>query len=697
MMKKILAVVLAAALALGFVPVLRQEAAADSTKLIAFTFDDGPSYYTSQLLDGLESRGVVATFFMCGVNGASGTSNYQSLLTRMYNDGCQLANHTWDHSYLSSMSSSSIRSAVSKVEAYLFQAVGGQYTDFVRTPGGQNNATIRSSVGTPIIYWSLDTEDWRYRNEDTVYNTIIKYASDGDIVILHDLYPTSVKAALRAIDTLKSKGFEFVTVTELLRRRGITAKAGTVYTSAASSGTTLPAYAAPTMSATVDEASRTISVACSTKDSGVTLYYTLDGTKPTLASTKYEGPIHITDPATITVAGIDAYATRTPITQYTVMGYPVSAPTASYSTDTKLVTLSTTTPDATIYYTTDGSTPTTSSTRYTAPIQVSANLRSIAVKQGYLNSEVSSFTFDIMKNGAYFTDVFSSAWYFNAVSETVADGIMQGVGGQLFAPEATLTRAMLTQIIYNMEGKPSYTASGSFSDVAAGSWYYDAITWAAEKGIVMGYGGGRFGPNDNITREQLVTIFYRYVGEHRGMDVSAVSDLSSYSDVSAISAYAREAMGWAVGAGLISGLGDGRLAPTGLATRAQVAQVYLNYRDKVAPNLKPAPEPTAEPTPEPASEEPAESAEPAETTEPAATEEPVETAEPTMTEEPTGTEKPTVTEEPAESEEPADTSEPAETAEPEATEETSVTAEPVPTPEPDAEITPVDSPEPEAA
>ena len=262
MMKKILAVLLAAVMTFGLVPVMRQEALADGSKLIAFTFDDGPSYYTSQLLDGLEARGVVATFFMCGINGASGTSNYQSLLPRMYDDGCQLANHTWDHSYLANMSSSNIRSAVSRVEAYLFQALGGSYTDFVRTPGGQNNSNIRSSVSAPIILWSLDTEDWRYRNEDTVYNTIVRNASDGDIVLMHDLYPTSIRGALRAVDTLKSKGFEFVTVAELFRRRGITPKSGTVYTGAPNRGTTLDPYKAPTMSAYVDEASGKVRVTC---------------------------------------------------------------------------------------------------------------------------------------------------------------------------------------------------------------------------------------------------------------------------------------------------------------------------------------------------------------------------------------------------------------------------------------------------
>ena len=506
--KRILIILLIAALCATGIPAMTTRAAADGAKLVAFTFDDGPNQYTSQLLDGLEARGVVATFFMNGSNGAGGVSNYASLLPRMYNDGCQLANHTWDHTYLASLSSSAIVSEVTRVETYLYNAVGGTYRDFVRTPGGQLNSTIRSSVGAPIILWSVDTNDWRYRDESTVYSNIVNGVSDGSIVLMHDLYITTVRAALRAIDTLKAQGYEFVTVAELMRRRGITPQNGSVYYSAPNEGINLPAYSAPNVTMTIS--GDDIRVAASSSADGVTIYYTTDGSTPTLASNRYTGPVAVKGSGTLTFCGIDAYATRTP----------------AYSV--------------------------------------------------YLM---------VTRSGSVFIDVPASAWYREAVDETVTDGVMQGVGSARFSPSGTLTRAMLTQLIYNMEGQPAVTGGSAFSDVSPSEWYYDAIEWAEKSGIVNGYGDGRFGPNEPVTREQLVTIFYRYAGTFLGYDTSARSDLNGYTDTGRISAYAVDAMRWAVGTGLITGMGDGTLAPAGRASRAQVAQIYVNYRDNVLGSL----------------------------------------------------------------------------------------------------------------
>jgi hypothetical protein len=155
---------------------------------------------------------------------------------------------------------------------------------------------------------------------------------------------------------------------------------------------------------------------------------------------------------------------------------------------------------------------------------------------------------------------------------------MNGMSEDLFEPNRELTRAMMVQILYNIEGRPG-AGSQPFPDVSAGAWYADAVAWAAASGIVYGFQDGSFGPKKPITREQMITILYRYTGDYNGCDVSGTGDLSAFSDADRIGSYALDSMSWAVGSGYIQGMGDGILAPKGTATRAQVAQLFMNYLD----------------------------------------------------------------------------------------------------------------------
>ena len=131
---------------------------------------------------------------------------------------------------------------------------------------------------------------------------------------------------------------------------------------------------------------------------------------------------------------------------------------------------------------------------------------------------------------------------------------------------------MLATVLWRMEGQPAPTGANAFTDVAAGQWYTEAVTWAAEQGIVTGIGNGLFDPNGDITREQLAVMLYRYAG-----GAAAGADLSAYPDASSVSSWAVEAMGWAVSNGILSGNEAGQLSPGGAATRAEVAQMLLNY------------------------------------------------------------------------------------------------------------------------
>ena len=157
---------------------------------------------------------------------------------------------------------------------------------------------------------------------------------------------------------------------------------------------------------------------------------------------------------------------------------------------------------------------------------------------------------------------------------------MSGVSGGRFAPDDTLTRAMLVQTLYAMEGRPA-SASAGFADVASGDWYASAVNWAAANGVVSGVSETGFGPNNALTREQLALILYRFA-QYKGYDVTGTSDLTAYADGSSVSGWAAEAMSWAVNAGLISGVGGNQIAPTGTASRAQVAQILMNFCENVA-------------------------------------------------------------------------------------------------------------------
>ena len=179
-----------------------------------------------------------------------------------------------------------------------------------------------------------------------------------------------------------------------------------------------------------------------------------------------------------------------------------------------------------------------------------------------------------------FADVPASAWYYNAVEYVYENGLMSGVSGGRFAPNDTLTRAMLVQTLYAMEGRPA-AASAGFADVASGDWYASAVNWAAANGVVSGVSETGFGPNNALTREQLALILYRFA-QYKGYDVTGTSDLAAYADGSSVSSWAAEAMGWAVDAGLISGVGGNQIAPTGTASRAQVAQILMNFCENVA-------------------------------------------------------------------------------------------------------------------
>jgi hypothetical protein len=172
-----------------------------------------------------------------------------------------------------------------------------------------------------------------------------------------------------------------------------------------------------------------------------------------------------------------------------------------------------------------------------------------------------------------FRDVSTGAWYHSAVDFAVKNGLMNGVAADRFAPESGFTRAMLVTVLHRAAGTPKAKAA-PFTDVPAGQWYAEAVNWAYETGIVNGVAPDRFDPEAPITREQLVTILFRYAGDE------ARASLDTFPDAGEVSDYAREAMSWAIARGLVNGIArddTAYLSPRGGATRAQVAAILMRF------------------------------------------------------------------------------------------------------------------------
>lgn len=186
-----------------------------------------------------------------------------------------------------------------------------------------------------------------------------------------------------------------------------------------------------------------------------------------------------------------------------------------------------------------------------------------------------------------FTDVKETDWFFKGVEYVVDKGVMSGVSENEFAPAGKLTRAMLVQMLYNMESRPACDAENAFMDVPVGQWYTDAVIWANDEKIVSGMGDGLFAPNMEITREQMVAMLYNYA-KYKGYDVTASADLSAFADTASVSTWAQPAMQWAVAEGYISGMGDSQLAPQGTATRAEIASVIMRFMEATAESAETA-------------------------------------------------------------------------------------------------------------
>lgn len=199
----------------------------DPTKpMVAITYDDGPGPYTERLLDYLEQNNAVATFFLVGQN----IPRYKDTVKRAYQLGCEIGNHTWNHSYLSRLSAGGIQSQISQTNAQI-RALTGQSTILVRPPYGAYNSSVLSNIGAPAITWSIDTRDWEHRNSARTISNVMSKVRDGDIILMHDIHKSTVDAAATLIPKLKSAGYQLVTVSQLAEYKNKSLVSGQAYSS----------------------------------------------------------------------------------------------------------------------------------------------------------------------------------------------------------------------------------------------------------------------------------------------------------------------------------------------------------------------------------------------------------------------------------------------------------------------------------
>ena len=199
----------------------------------------------------------------------------------------------------------------------------------------------------------------------------------------------------------------------------------------------------------------------------------------------------------------------------------------------------------------------------------------------YKNLTLNSRIVATFTGAMLFLDVRREDWFYSDVRYVVEHGLFHGTTQDLFSPNAPMTRGMLVTVLYRLAESPKVAGNSGFADVAADKYYADAVSWAAENGIVSGVSDGRFAPDSKVTREQLAAILYRYARDKR-YDTEKTADLTGFADYEQIYGYAAEALSWANAEGLVSGRSETALSPQGQATRAEVAAILHRFAENVA-------------------------------------------------------------------------------------------------------------------
>ena len=576
-MKRMTALLLAAVMFLSLLPVLAPEAeAAPVGRLIALTFDDGPSgRYTGELLDGLKERGVSATFFVLGEM----ASYNRRLVRRAYQEGHEIGCHTYSHQDLTKLTAEEITLELQTAYAELDRACGAGTEYLVRPPYGNVNDLVRETVDVPMIHWSLDSKDWSLLDSEKVRDKIVDEVYDGCIILCHDIHKTSIPAALEAIDLLLEEGYEFVTVSELFRRRERELETGKLYYLSRKNGKDTGPIPAPELHFTGDaDGVNTVTITCA--DKNVPLYYTLDGSYPNQEATLYTGPFTVPYGTTVTaVAAYKLNGSRSELTAAEARAIELVPPVIT-SAGHDMVAMETPTADCDIYYTVDGSPADENGIYYSGGAEYVGGpltIRAVAVHETGCSAESVAY---MGSEGSLFYDIHDGQWFFEDVQWAYEMGYLNGVAPYTMDPGGVLTRGMLvtmlSRFIYLYE-EEDWVQTHTFADVQRDAYYAQPIEWAYSSGIVEGYSATQFGPNDPVTRQQMCKIVAAFLDWMEMPLSDGTGAAEHFEDYSRIAPWALESVERMVSDGLIQGDGI-RLDPNGSANRAQFCVLLLRLK-----------------------------------------------------------------------------------------------------------------------
>lgn len=587
-MKRLISLLLAAVLVLTLLPVtpIRVEAKTGG-KLVALTFDDGPSSkYTGQLLDGLKERGVPVTFFMLGQM----AKDNRAIVRRAYEEGHEIACHSWDHPYLTELSDEEIKKQMEDSFEELDRACGDEADYLVRPPYGANNQKVRNAIDAPLVYWSVDSEDWSLLDTEKVRQKIVADTYDGAIILCHDVHQTTIPAALAAIDDLMDQGYEFVTVSELFRRRGRTLEDHKIHYNSNRNGVDHGPIPAPQITVTGDPRGvNTVTITCSAADTPI--YYTLDGSYPNQTATRYTGPFTVPYGTRITaVAAWKLNGSRSAVTVRNADQIRIVAPTITLD-DSGDVVMTTPTADSDIYFTIDNTMPTADSLRYVGPEPIAGGcfLRAVTVHDRGVSADTQAY---LSEDGNLYYDMYEGQWFYEAMDWAHCNGILNGIAAYTMAPAGIVTRGMLVTLLYRFSGDSlgaGWERTNAFSDVNQAFYYAEAIEWAYRNHIVDGYSPTAFGPDDVVTRQQMCKIvagFLVWNGTplHKGRNCE-----DRFGDYDQLADWALESVEAMVTAGLIEG--DGKnLNPNNGTNRAQFCVVLTRLVDYIENYVPEAPD-----------------------------------------------------------------------------------------------------------
>ena len=449
-------------LVLLFTMIPTAAAAESGIKLVALTFDDGPCENTGRLLDGLAQRGAQATFFVQGFK----VEKNPEIIQRMIAEGHQVGNHTYNHPNLATLPLEEAVEQLERTDAILNEATGGKGAYQYRAPFGSSTEEIRAELESPVFHWSLNTNDWAVKNTRAIQQKIVSDIFDGAIILVHDTVPETIDAALGAVDQLQKQGYEFVTLKELFRRRGLETESGShQYGSCLPTDTLLDALERPVVTAEKKGNSMTITLE---SESDAPIYYTVDGSPIVFHGKRYTGKFTVSLPCTVrAVTAVDLNGSRSEEVVITLAAGAVEQKT-DIADQTKLT-------------------------------------RGMLAQLLYEKSGVK-----LAQAEALFSDVPVTHPYAEAITWAYGTGVFDGTGHRSFKPDQTASRQEVAKVLVAFLDAEKKASPREYADEAQiAAWASEAVHTVTALGLMQGGTDGNFRPQNIMTGAEAKIVLSR--------------------------------------------------------------------------------------------------------------------------------------------------------------------------------------------